>query len=182
MRAGPFARQALRASSAALAAALGACIPNQFSAVYQARAAMVGLDRNEIRMCAGFPSRTYSENNLDIWSYEKSARSPAGISVPVFPVGASVSVTGGGDCRLQILFREGRVERIAYAGASNAISGRNEFCAPLVNECVRYSYETRPGQAGIPSGAAQPAIPPNPPRPEPPAGATGAAPLGKTAR
>ena len=53
---------------------------------------------------------------------------------------------------MQLMFRQGRVARIAYAGEGggvNPISGGNEFCAPLVSECVCFAQE-RQGTAPPP--------------------------------
>ena len=104
--------------AAALTGVAFGCIPVGFNTVQQARTDLVGLDRNDIRMCAGFPTKSHSEGDLDIWSYEKASRPSAGVSIPVLPMtlGASMNVSGGGECRMQLMFRQGRVARIAYAG------------------------------------------------------------------
>jgi hypothetical protein len=146
---------ARRALLAVPAAAVAGCIPVGFATVQQARTQMLGLDRNEVRMCAGFPTKTYTEKNLEIWSYEKTAPPAAGLSLPVLPMtlGASMTLNGGGDCRLQLMFQNGKVTRIAYAVANSSVSGQNERCAPLVSECVRYarsrmSSKSPAGRAG----------------------------------
>ena len=96
MRADAFARRAFRVPvAAALAGVAFGCIPIGFNTVQQARTDLVGLDRNDIRMCAGFPTKSHSEGDLDIWSYEKASRPSAGVSIPVLPMtlGASMNVS-----------------------------------------------------------------------------------------
>lgn len=134
-------RQVTAGAAAALVTVAAGCVSNHFSEAYVARTEMVGLSRDEVRMCAGFPEETDVADEREIWSYSKNVRAGAGMNVPVLPglVGAQLSLSSGGDCSLQILFEEDRVRRIAYAGNNDSFAGRNAVCAPLVAECVDYA-------------------------------------------
>ncbi|MYZ48164.1 hypothetical protein [Propylenella binzhouense] len=162
MRARAFVRTVLRASAVALGPVLLAgCVTSRFGPVQEARTALVGLNENEMRLCAGFPSKRYEQNTLEIWSYEKTTASSVGVSLPVLPtiVGASMNVNGGGDCRMQVVFQNGKVTRIGYSGANDSISGRYAFCAPMVAECVRFAREKAGGGKGIPGPPRSPESP-----------------------
>ncbi|SER20892.1 hypothetical protein SAMN05216548_11341 [Faunimonas pinastri] len=166
----PLLRSSLTWPALATLLVTAGCVPNPVSPVEDARTQLIGLRQNDIRMCAGFPTKVFTEGDVDIWSYEKSQPSSAGVSVPVLPnlVGASVSLNGGGDCRLQVRFDKGRVTRIAYAGDSNAVSGRNAVCTPLIAGCVRFARGDL-GQAAktAPIHHAPPPEMPVPPAPAP---------------
>ncbi|MGQ7792383.1 hypothetical protein ACUN0C_08255 [Faunimonas sp. B44] len=135
------------------------CVANRFGPVQEARSALIGFSDTDIRMCAGFPTKAHRQGDVEIWSYEKATPSATGVSLPVLPtmIGASMSMSGGGDCRMQVLFEGQKVVRIAYAGANDAISGRNQLCAPLVAECVRFAHEKAQASAAQP--ASRPGMP-----------------------
>ncbi|MCX5497028.1 hypothetical protein OSH11_20150 [Kaistia dalseonensis] len=112
----------------------------------------MGLSQADIRMCAGFPQRTSRESDgSEIWSYE-TAVSSGGVTVnaPVLFGAASTSVSmkpGGGNCRAQIRFVDGRAVRLTYAGDNDTSYGRNTVCAPIVAACVDYAREIAPAPA-----------------------------------
>jgi hypothetical protein len=117
-----------------------------------ARTALLGLSDIDIRMCAGFPSRTADIEQGQIWTYERNInRGGVSIALPtvdvgVFPAlgGGSLSVAPGGYCNTQIRFSKGRVVDIAYAGDNDLPRRRNALCTSIIDECVDYVRRQHP--------------------------------------
>jgi hypothetical protein len=149
-----FCRFQLPAMLALLAgvAATSSCVDNREAAsVAAARTALLGLTETDIRMCAGFPSRTVDIDSGQIWTYERAInRGGLNLVVPTvglgtFPVpGGSVNVAPGGYCNTQIRFDKGRVAEVGYAGDNDLPRRRNALCTPIIDECVIYAQTPRP--------------------------------------
>ncbi|WP_075215404.1 hypothetical protein [Mongoliimonas terrestris] len=158
---------------------LGALLPitgctarYDFSTVEVARTAMVGLSGQDVRMCAGFPDRTSTEDGVTVWSYEQETKGNGlTVSTPVLfgAANTAVNMSSGGSCRVQVRFKDGRVDRVAYAGDNDGPRGRDSLCTPVIDDCITYAQRFRPGRTvpvaadavatgSIPEGAAtQPA-------------------------
>jgi hypothetical protein len=142
----------------ALVASIGAvssCVESQpareSTTVASARKTLVGMSEVDIRMCAGFPSRTVDIESGQIWTYERTVnRGGLNVSVPTFglgtvPVpGGSVNVASGGYCNTQVRFARGRVVEVAYAGDNDLPRRRNALCTSIVDECVLYARTPHP--------------------------------------
>jgi hypothetical protein len=142
----------------ALVASIGiasSCVESQQASesatVATARKALLGLSEVDIRMCAGFPSRTVDIQSGQIWTYERTVNSGGlNVSVPTFglgtvPVpGGSVNVASGGYCNTQVRFTNGKVVEIAYAGDNDLPRRRNALCTSIVDECVIYARTPHP--------------------------------------
>jgi hypothetical protein len=132
-------------------AALSSCADKEAATVAVARTALLGLSEVDIRMCAGFPSRTVDIESGQIWTYERSInRGGLSVALPTVGVGAfpelggSVNVAPGGYCNAQVRFANGRVVDIAYAGDNDLPRGRNALCTTVVDECVAYARTPHP--------------------------------------
>jgi len=133
---------------------LGGCAAREAYEAAAGRSVLVGFCEREMRMCAGLPQRTWSDDGGAIWSYELDSKQTGGLTVssPIIhpPFGGGVSVCGNcGTCRMQVHFAGGEVAEVAFAGDADNGPARNAVCAPLVCGCPRYA---RPG--GPPAGAA----------------------------
>ncbi|MEF2072284.1 hypothetical protein [Consotaella aegiceratis] len=122
----------------------GCMVPNEFSSVERARQSVLGFSKDDVVMCAGFPTRTRVNDDAgtEIWSYEFDEKNGgATVTAPlVFGLATpSINYSSGGDCKVQFLFIDGRVRRLAYAGDNDAASGRDTLCAPVIDDCVSYA-------------------------------------------
>ncbi|WP_353642370.1 hypothetical protein [Mesorhizobium sp. WSM2239] len=120
-----------------------------------ARTALLGLSDVDIRMCAGFPSRTVDIESGQIWTYERAInRGGLNVALPTVGVGAfpglggSLNVAPGGYCNAQVRFTNGRVVDIAYAGDNDLPQRRNALCTTVVEECVAYARNPHPTVKG----------------------------------
>ncbi|WP_330999196.1 hypothetical protein [Oryzicola mucosus] len=119
--------------------------------VRAARTEMLGLNGDDVRMCAGFPTRTATTSDGgQIWSYERAKpRGNINLVMPtgaagLFPsVGGSANLAPGGYCNAQIRFEDGKVVKIAYAGDNNQPSSVNALCSSIVDGCVVYARDSR---------------------------------------
>lgn len=139
------------------AATLSSCLENrEASTAAVARTALLGLSDVDIRMCAGFPTRTAEIEAGQIWTYERTInRGGLSITVPSVEVGSipalgggSLSVAPGGYCNTQLRFSKGKVVDIAYAGDNDMPSQRNALCTTIVDECVDYAHKRHPVAQG----------------------------------
>ncbi|WP_181708042.1 hypothetical protein [Chthonobacter rhizosphaerae] len=137
----PFARPAV--TLAVAVAALAGCAANyDFNTVEIARTALVGLREQDVRMCAGFPDRTSSEDGVTVWSYEQQTKGNGlTVSTPVLfgAANTALNMSSAGSCRVQFRFQNGRVDRIAYAGDNDGPRGRDTLCTPIVDDCLAYA-------------------------------------------
>ena len=137
---------------------------HEASPVAEARQELIGLNKTDIRMCAGFPTRTHEADLRDeIWSYNRDARRGGyHVSLPTLSGGpltgtaGSVSTTSSGSCQAQIRFHDGKVAQVEFAGDNNSMRLSNQLCTPIIDGCVEYAREGRH------------APPPPPPKPEEP--------------
>lgn len=136
------------------AALLGCTIPadtsrviGENSTVASARRELVGLDEDDIRMCAGFP--TASSPTADggtIWAYRRDM--PRGSwnvvnpSITLFgaipAVNTSRSVASGGSCSTQFRFVERTLRQVEFAGDNNTPTDLNGLCVSMIDNCVAY--------------------------------------------
>ncbi|RZJ36845.1 MAG: hypothetical protein EON87_23090 [Brevundimonas sp.] len=148
---------------AAVLIAGGCAARYSFNAVEVAKTALLGMDQKDIRMCAGFPNRSFTEDGVTIWSYDGPSRSGGiNVSAPVLfgAANTNVSLPGGGNCRVQMRFIDGRLDRLAYSGDNDGPRGRNTVCTPVVEGCLDYAQNYRKGRLyGRPSTATAPMTP-----------------------
>ena len=124
------------------------CVDSREDAtVAAARTVLLGMSETDIRMCAGFPSRTVDIQSGQIWSYERTInRGGVNVALPNIAIGAipalggSVSVAPGGYCNMQVRFDSGRVVQVEYAGDNDLPRRRNALCEPIIDECVTYAH------------------------------------------
>ena len=153
-----------------------------FNAVEVAKTALLDMDQKDIRMCAGFPNRSFTEDGITIWSYDGPSRGGGvNVSAPILfgAANTNLSLPGNGSCRVQMRFVGGRLDRLAYAGDNDGPRGRNTVCTPVVEGCLDYARSYRKGRVyGERPRAAAPSNPKADPMPTgsvpPPAPATAA--------
>ncbi|MEI4473251.1 hypothetical protein [Frigidibacter sp. MR17.24] len=157
-----------------------------------ARQLMPGLDTSDVRMCAGFPSRSLTlENGEEIWTYERARpRGSVSMSIPTVQMGGampglngSVGMSSGGYCNTQMRFRNGKLTDIEFAGDNNSTTRVNALCVPVVDGCVVYARhpDDRPARVEavvgrVPADEVEDEVEAAPPAPRLPAAGAAASP------
>lgn len=141
VRAGRIARWAAVAGAIAVAGC-AASVP--INSVEVARKTLIGFSEEDMRLCAGFPDRSYDADGTTVWSYVFEQRTNGvtlGAPVLYGLASTSVSLSSAGNCKMQVRFRDGRVDRVAYAGDNDTAQGRDTVCTPIVDDCLSYARE-----------------------------------------
>lgn len=136
---------------AALPALLGLLVSScathhAFNRVEIAKTTMRGMSEQDVRMCAGFPNKTYEDGKTRIWSYELEQRTGGvTLNAPVMfgLANSSLSLASNGYCKVQFLFIDGRVDKISYAGDSDTPRGRDTLCTPVISGCVDFAQDNQ---------------------------------------
>ncbi|UOM33497.1 hypothetical protein [Acuticoccus sp. I52.16.1] len=120
----------------------GCVIADAYDAA-EGRSDIVGLTKTELRMCAGFPTKTMTEGGTEIWSYVRSSAAGTSVTLPTLPTlisipGPSFSQSSTMDCRAQMRFAEGKVVEVAYAGATDVMGAEDAACGEIVRGCIGY--------------------------------------------
>lgn len=146
-----------------LAALLAACsippdtsrIVGENATVAEARKQLVGLDEDDVRMCAGFPTATSATaDGGSIWAYRRdmprgswNVVNPAITLFGAIPaVNTSRSVSSGGNCSTQFRFAKGKLQQVEYAGDNNTETDINGLCVSMVDNCVIYARKKNAGK------------------------------------
>jgi len=136
-------RVGIRFLSAAMIMSLAGCGAREAEIAEQGRSGLVGLSQSDIRMCAGFATKTEKDKTGDIWMYEHGTSSPDSTTPTVgFPLAATVqfNAPNAGYCRVQLRFAKDRVAAVEYAGETDMMGHRDAVCAQMIRTCVeRYA-------------------------------------------
>jgi hypothetical protein len=131
-----------RAVTLVLAFALSGCAIEQAEVSRSGKSELVGMNENDIRMCAGHPTNEDKYKGGAIWMYEHGATAPGGVTVapvlPVLPFGGATIGEGNGYCRVQLRMVNGKVSEVSYAGATSVLGERDAACAPIIRNCLDY--------------------------------------------
>jgi hypothetical protein len=117
---------------------LTACAPRGAQIAADARQRLVGMDADDLRSCAGIPTRTLRLNDgSELFSYEQQNRNVGGLDVSV-PMAGGFHLAGSGSyCHALFRVVRGRVAGLVYTGDSDDVDGRDGVCAPIVRGCLR---------------------------------------------
>lgn len=117
-----------------------------------ARKELVGLSKDDVRMCAGFPGATSpTSDGGTIWAYRRDM--PRGNwnvvnpSITLFgaipAVNTSRSGSSGGNCSTQFRFADDRLSQVEFAGDNNNATDLNGLCVSMVDNCVIYARKKK---------------------------------------
>ncbi len=143
-----------------LSAILSSCtIPADTSRVVRenatvtaARKELVGLDEDDVRMCAGFPSASSTTaDGGSIWAYRRDMpRGNWNVVNPSFTlfgaipaVNTSTSGSSGGNCSTQFRFAENRLKQVEFAGDNNTSTDLNGLCVSMIDNCLIYARKKK---------------------------------------
>lgn len=122
------------------------------STVAAARTELVGLDEDDVRMCAGFPSaNSATSDGGSIWAYRRDM--PRGSwnvvnpSITLFgaipAVNTSRNVSSGGNCSTQFRFADGKLKQVEFAGDNNTATDINGLCVSMIDNCLIYARKKK---------------------------------------
>lgn len=118
------------------------------STVSSARKELVGLDEDDVRMCAGFPSASNpTADGGSIWAYRRDMpRGNWNVVNPSFTLFGSIpavntsrSGSSGGNCSTQFRFADGKLKQVEFAGDNNTATDLNGLCVSMIDNCVVYA-------------------------------------------
>ncbi len=139
---------------------LGACtipadtsrVVSENSTVAAARAEIVGLDEDDVRMCAGFPTAsTSTADGGSIWAYRRDMpRGSWNVVNPSFTlfgaipaVNTSTSGSSGGNCSTQFRFADRKLRQVEFAGDNNTSTDINGLCVSMIDNCLIYARKKK---------------------------------------
>lgn len=118
---------------------LAGCADQEARWALEGRSDLIGLDQSTIRMCAGLPTGTVKDGRSEIWTYEHTTSSPAGVAPVAVTLPLGLSVGGSapvGYCRVQMRFVHGKITEVHYAGATDIGSFQDAACGQIVRGCL----------------------------------------------
>lgn len=117
---------------------LTACAPRGAEVAAEARQRLIGMDADDLRSCAGIPTRTLRlGDGSELFSYEQQNENVGGLNVSI-PMAGGFRLAGSGSyCHALFRVAQGRVAGLAYTGDSDDVDGRDGVCAPIVRGCLR---------------------------------------------
>lgn len=143
-----------------LSVLLGACtippdtsrVVRENSTVAAARSELVGLNDDDIRMCAGFPSASSpTADGGTIWAYRRDMpRGNWNVVNPSFTlfgaipaVNTSTSGSSGGNCSTQFRFADNKLRQVEFAGDNNTTTDINGLCVSMIDNCLIYARKKK---------------------------------------
>lgn len=122
------------------------------STVAAARTELVGLNEDDIRMCAGFPSASSPTADAGtIWAYRRDMpRGSWNVVNPSFTlfgaipaVNTSTSGSSGGNCSTQFRFTDNKVRQVEFSGDNNTSTDINGLCVSMIDNCLIYARKKK---------------------------------------
>ncbi|MBJ3777255.1 hypothetical protein [Acuticoccus mangrovi] len=126
---------------------MAACAVHDADQAEEGKSVIVGMSKTEVRMCAGFPTKTLSDDKGEIWSYERVITGGRSIALPTVPIptptsimlpGPQFSQGSGAYCHAQVRFKKDHVVEVAYAGATDMMGASDAACGQIVQGCIGY--------------------------------------------
>ncbi|MBS7543946.1 hypothetical protein [Ancylobacter oerskovii] len=125
---------------------LGGCAEYLMIEAQRGSDALIGMSKTEVRMCAGFPTKTVTADGSEIWSYEGGFAGGSGsVSLPEINgiSGPQMSRNGAAYCHAQLRFEQDHVVEVAFAGGTDILGARDAACGPIVKGCIDYRSAAR---------------------------------------
>ncbi len=127
---------------AVLLVAISGCKFARMQIASQAKVEMTGMTSEEVLSCMGIPAAKASEGATEVWTY------PSGGDSVTFGTGTAyagaqtaygtlLSQTQRRYCIVNVVMKDGRVERVNYSGRTGGLITKGEQCAFAVENCVR---------------------------------------------
>ena len=89
----------------------------------KAKTDMIGMPKSEIMACMGAPKSKANDGNAEVWTYHSE--------------GGDMGKYGKAYCDVNILFEDGSVIKVTYAGATGGAVFKDTQCAYAVSQCLK---------------------------------------------
>ena len=132
-------------SSAALLLLLSGCSIARHNTAVDAKTELVGLDKEDLYMCAGVPDRTTVLNGHEYVTFDNSELTSQALTLPI--IGGGLTGEEEQFCRTTARLDNGKVTAISYAGDTGAFYAKNEQCAYTIATCVKQVETNRKAQS-----------------------------------
>ena len=135
-------RIAILAGAAVFCAALGACSIERAQEASDAKAAMIGMTKEQILGCMGPAASTASAGGTEVWSYNSgngrttTVGSAYAYGGPGWAGATGTASTQARFCRVDIVMANDRVTRVNYSGPTGGLLTKGEQCAFAVENCM----------------------------------------------
>jgi hypothetical protein len=100
-----------------------------------AQTTLIGMSKEQLHMCAGFPTKTEHINGEELDTYEVTKSGSPGLSVTL-PLVGGLSVSSTGNCHATFRLSDEKVIQISYAGDTSSTLGRDTECSVVVEHCL----------------------------------------------
>ena len=138
-----------------LGVVLGSCAVQRAQVAQEARAAMVGMNKEQVFTCMGPAPSKSAEGATEIWSYPSgngyrsttmvagtngnfdATRSGNNVSGTVNTLGTATGVSTARFCTVNIVIQGGVVSQVNYSGPTGGILTGGEQCAFAVEACAK---------------------------------------------
>lgn len=121
---------------------LAGCALQRAQDASDAKAALVGMPKEQLLACMGPPASVGKVGSTDVWSYELgNGRTDSFGTVSVWGTrgqasGFSSNVTTSRFCRVDVVMSAGQVSRVNYSGPTGGLLTAGEQCAFAVENCL----------------------------------------------
>ena len=129
---------------------LAGCAVERAATAQQARQDLIGKSKAEIIACAGVPSSTIKEGQVEVLAYQYDGDVQVFQSSTAEAIGTrsdnTVRTTGFGlgvssvrrrQCIANFVFENGRLKQLNYSGRTGGVLTQGEQCAFIVSNCVQ---------------------------------------------
>lgn len=118
-----------------LACMLVGCAAQDSRTALAAQQKLIGWSELDLETCLGVPDKNKDFGDTHILTYIGSSTSNKSVNLGGLLFGG-LTIGGGGTCRATFRVQEGRVAEVRYAGETDAVLGRDAYCAPIVRGCM----------------------------------------------
>jgi outer membrane protein assembly factor BamE (lipoprotein component of BamABCDE complex) len=119
----------------ALCAALAGCAFQRAEIAQDARAQMVGMSKEQVLACMGAPANKATEGATEVWGY--ASGNGMTVATASYDRYGGTAVSSSRFCNIGIVFANGQVSAVNYAGPTGGLLTAGEQCAYAVNACVK---------------------------------------------
>ncbi len=109
---------------------LSGCSIQRSMTAKQAKTDLIGMTKAEILGCAGVPTATTKDSNIEVLSYAYAGDGK------VYSGYGGATITQR-KCGVNLTLLKGIVSRVTYSGRTGGLLTEGEQCAFIIQECVK---------------------------------------------
>jgi hypothetical protein len=132
---------------ALVAVAITACAFQRAQEASDARAAMVGMPKEQVLACMGPPASSAAVGGTEVWTYNSgNGRTDTFGTASAFGGPTSATAIGSNTttsrfCKVDVVMARGRVSRINYSGPTGGLITAGEQCAFAIDNCMQQQQQ-----------------------------------------